>query len=537
MNEASTSGTPSGIHEHGGLKMSRQKTVSDVVVQIDGNSLTMEKVIRVAREGARVQLSESARARMADSRRALEKLVEGGRAIYAVNTGVGELVDVRIPPEELKTLQVNLLRSHSCGVGEKYPAEVVRAMMLLRANALAKGYSGVRPDIVQMLIDMINSKVHPIVSRQGSVGASGDLVMLAQLGLVMIGEGDADAGRGPEPGAKALNRKKLSPITLEPKEAISIMNGTQAMGALGVLALKDAAILADNAQIVAAMSLEALKGTSSAFDPRISNVRPHKGQVRVAQNMLKLVDGSEIMVSHHDCPKVQDAYTLRCIPQVLGASIDAIWYGEDVFDVEMNSATDNPLFFPDEGMVISGGNFHGQPLALAMDFLGLAAHEIGSFSERRIARLVDDKLSGLPAFLTRHGGVSSGMMVPQYVAASLVSENRVLVHPASADSIPTSANQEDHNSMGTIAAWKARQIVDNVRRVVAIEMIAAAQGLDFIPLSSSPAMEKVKGALRKEIPPLEEDRSISNEIEKVAKMISEGVFIEAAESACGFQRT
>jgi histidine ammonia-lyase len=361
--------------------------------------------------------------------------------------------------------------------------------------------------------------------------------MLAHLGLVMIGEGEADAGRGPEPGAKALSRGRLTPISLEPKEAISIMNGTQAMGALGILALKDAAVLADNAQIAAAMSLEALKGTSSAFDPRISNVRPHKGQMRVARNMLTLLDGSEIMVSHQDCPKVQDAYTLRCIPQVLGASLDAIWYGEDVLDVEMNSATDNPLFFPEDGMVISGGNFHGQPLALAMDFLGLAAHEIGSFSERRIARLVDDKLSGLPAFLTRHGGVSSGLMVPQYVAASLVSENKVLVHPASADSIPTSANQEDHNSMGTIGAWKARQIVENVRRVVAIEMITAAQGLDFIPLGSSPAVEKVRAVLRKEVPSLEEDRSISKEIERVAEMISNGAFIEAAESACGFQRT
>jgi histidine ammonia-lyase len=252
--------------------------------------------------------------------------------------------------------------------------------------------------------------------------------------------------------------------------------------------------------------------------------------------MLSLVQGSEIMVSHHDCPKVQDAYSLRCVPQVIGASIDAIWYARDVLGVEMNSATDNPLFFPDDGMVISGGNFHGQPLALAMDFLGLAVHELGSFSERRTARMVDDKLSGLPAFLTRHGGVSSGLMVPQYVAASIVSENKVLVHPASADSIPTSANQEDHNSMGATAAWKARIIAENVRRVIAIEMITAAQGIDFIHLSSSPAIEKVKRALRREVPPIEEDRSLTKDIEKVADMISQGVFVQAAESACGFQR-
>ena len=506
------------------------------VVRLDGDSLTMEKVVRVAREFAKVELAPAARDRMAKSRKALEKLVEGGRTIYAINTGVGELVDVRIPPEELKNLQVNLLRSHACGVGERYPVEIVRAMMLLRANALAKGYSGVRPDIVNMLVDMLNKGVHPSVPRQGSVGASGDLVMLAHLGLVMIGEGEADAGQGLEAGASALKRKRLSPVSLEPKEAISLINGTQAMGAVGVLTVKDAAVIADNAQIAASMSLEALKGTSSAFDLRISQVRPHKGQLHVSRNMLSLVQGSEIMVSHHDCPKVQDAYSLRCIPQVIGASIDAIWYAHDVLGVEMNSATDNPLFFPDDGMVISSGNFHGQPLALAMDFLGLAVHELGSFSERRTARMVDDKLSGLPAFLTRHGGVSSGLMVPQYVAASIVSENKVLVHPASADSIPTSANQEDHNSMGATAAWKARIIAENVRRVIAIEMITAAQGIDFIHLSSSPAIEKVKGVLRREVPPIEEDRSLTREIEKVADMISQGVFIQAAKSACGFQR-
>lgn len=507
------------------------------VVRIDGNSLTIKKVVRVSREGAKVELDGGARDRMARSRKSLEKLVEDGRIIYAVNTGVGELVDVRIQPEEQRSLQVNLLRSHACGVGERYPEEVVRAMMLLRANALAKGYSGVRPIVVSMLVDMLNAGVHPSVPRQGSVGASGDLVMLAHLGLVMIGEGEADAGKGLEPGAYALRRKKLSPITLESKEAISIINGTQAMSALGVLAAEDAALLADNAQIAAAMSLEALKGTSSAFDVRVSQVRPHKGQIRVSENMLSLVEGSEIMVSHHDCPKIQDAYTLRCIPQVMGATLDAIWYAEDVLGVEMNSATDNPLFFPEDGKVISGGNFHGQPVALAMDFLGLASHELGSFSERRIARLVDEKLSGLPAFLTRHGGVSSGLMVLQYVAASIVSENKVLVHPASADSIPTSANQEDHNSMGTIAAWKAREIVQNVRKIVAIEMITAAQGLDFIHLTSSPAIEKIRSVLRSKVAPLEEDRSLSHDVENVAEMISRGVFVSAAESVCGFQRT
>jgi len=517
--------------------MNASRETFSTTVTIDGNSLSLEKVVRVAREGARVSLASTARERMRESRAALEELVKDGKTIYAINTGVGELVDVRIPPDELNALQVNLLRSHACGVGDAFPTEVVRAMMLLRANALAKGYSGVRDDVVEMLVRMLNSGIVPFVPRQGSVGASGDLTMLAHLGLVLIGEGEADAGRGFEPGAKALARKKLKPLVLQPKEAISMVNGTQAMGALGALAVKDAAMLADNAQLAAAMSLEALKGTSSAFDPRISMVRPHRGQLWVSRNMVSLLQGSEIMVSHHDCPKIQDAYTLRCIPQVMGASVEAIWHVEDVLEVEMNSATDNPLFFPEDNMVISGGNFHGQPLALSMDFLGLSVHELGSFSERRTARLVDDKLSGLPPFLTRHGGVASGLMVPQYVAASLVSENKVLVHPASADSIPTSANQEDHNSMGTIGAWKARQIVENVKRVLAIEMITAAQGLEFITLKSSPAIEAIKATLRKAVPPLEADRSLSKEIELVAQMLSSGEFVQSAESACGFQRT
>jgi histidine ammonia-lyase len=521
----------------GGLRMVETEDPREGAVQVDGNSLSIEKVLRAVRGGAKAQLSPAAKKRMSESRSSLMKLVEDGRIIYAVNTGVGELVDVKIHPDELMQLQVNLLRSHACGVGERFPAEVVRAMLLLRANALAKGYSGVRAEVAEMLLKMLNAGIVPSVPRQGSVGASGDLVMLAHMGLSMIGEGEADAGRGYEPSSTALKRKRLAPIILEPKEAISLINGTQAMGAVGVLAVKDAGVLADSAQIAAAMSLEALKGTASAFDPNVSNVRPHQGQLRVAKNMLALLEGSEIMVSHHDCPKIQDAYSLRCIPQVMGASLEAIWYAVNVLEIEINSATDNPLYFPEEGKVISGGNFHGQPLALALDFLGLAVHELGSFSERRTARLVDDKLSGLPAFLTRHGGVGSGLMVPQYVAASLVSENKVLVHPASADSIPTSANQEDHNSMGSICAWKARTIVENVNRVVAIEFITAAQGLDFISLSSSPAIERVRTALRAAVPPLEEDRSMASDIEKVADMISRGVFVEAAERACSFKRT
>jgi histidine ammonia-lyase len=517
--------------------MKREKQTAPPSVRIDGNSLSLEQVVRVARGRSRVRLDPASRDRMTRSRNELEKVIDSGRAIYGVNTGVGELVDVRIPPDEIRLLQVNLLRSHACGVGERYPEEVARGIMLLRANALAKSHSGVRPKVVEMLLEMLNRGIVPSIPRQGSVGASGDLVMLAHLGLVMMGEGEADAGKGYEHGALALRRKGLEPITFEAKEAISIINGTQAMAALGVLGQTDAARLADNAQIAAALSLEALKGTASAFDMRVAEVRPHAGHIRVSKNMLALLEGSEIMVSHHDCPKIQDAYTLRCIPQVMGASLEAIWYAEKVLTTEINSATDNPLFFPEDGVVISGGNFHGQPVALAMDFLGLAVHELGSFSERRVARLVDERLSGLPPFLTRHGGVSSGLMVPQYVAASLVSENKVLVHPASADSIPTSANQEDHNSMGTISAWKARQIVENVQRVVAIELITAAQGLDFIPLTSSPAIEKVRAALRREVPALEEDRPLSRDIEKAVGLMANGTLVDAVESTCSFERT
>jgi histidine ammonia-lyase len=505
-------------------------------VVIDGSSLTIDQVVGVARSRGEVSLGDEAKKRMMSSRAALEKLLEAGTTIYAVNTGVGDLVSSRIPKKDLKALQLNLLRSHACGVGEPYPEEITRAIMLLRANALAKGYSGVRPDIADALLGMLNAGIHPQIPRQGSVGASGDLTMLAHLGLVLVGEGFADSGHGMEPGKDALARKGMKPLSLEAKEAISIINGTQAMTAIGALAVRDAANLADNAQIAAALSLEALKGTSAAFDPRISKVRAYPGQARVAENMISLLDGSEIMLSHKHCSKVQDAYTLRCIPQVLGASLGAIWYAEDIVSVEINSATDNPLFFPEDSSVVSAGNFHGQPVALAMDFMGLAVHEIGSFAERRVARMVDHKLSGLPAFLTRHGGLSSGMMVPQYVAASLVSENKVLVHPASASSIPTSANQEDHNSMGTIAAWKARQILANSTRIVAIEMLAAAQALDFVSASSSEVLEEVRASIREKVPPLNEDRSMTSDIEALGEMIGAGVLADIAEHSCGFRR-
>ena len=505
-------------------------------MSIDGSTLTIDKVVSVARLGAATELSADSRKRVAEARESLERLLEQGGTVYAVNTGVGDLLDVKIPEDELLALQVNLLRSHACAVGPPLPMEVVRAMMLLRANALAKGYSGVRPELVEILIDMLNHGVHPVIPRQGSVGASGDLALLAHLALVVIGEGQAESKAGIGSGSEAMASAGLKPMRLESKEAISLINGTQAMTAVGCLAAEDAANLIDNAQIIAAMSVDALRGTATAFDESISRVRPHKGQMAVSKNMTSLLSGSEVLRSHRHCAKVQDAYTLRCIPQVVGATMDAVWHCMGVLGTEMNSATDNPLYFCDDSKVLSGGNFHGQPVAMAMDYLGLAVHELGAFSERRLARLVDHKLSGLPPFLTKQGGVSSGMMMLQYVAASIVSENKVLVHPASADSIPTSANQEDHNSMGMTSAWKSRLIVDNVTRVLAIEMLAAAQGLDFIPLHTSPAIENVRKVLRSKVPRLEADRSMAADIDAVARMISDGVFVDAVEGACEFTR-
>ena len=503
---------------------------------MDGTTLSLDKVLAVARKGAVVEVPDEVRQNVSRARASLERLISEGATVYAVNTGVGDLVDVRISKDDLRALQVNLLRSHACAVGEPLPSDVVRAMMLLRANALAKGFSAVRPCIIDMLVSMLNSSIHPVVPRQGSVGASGDLALLAHLALVLIGEGQAENGPDPIPGAEALERASLTPVVLEPKEAISLVNGTQAMTAVGCLAAEDAACLVDNAQIAAAMSLEALRGTSTAFDCAISKVRPHRGQVAVAENMISLLEGSQIMMSHRHCAKVQDAYTLRCIPQVMGATLEAIWHAMAVLNVEINSATDNPLYFPEDGRVLSGGNFHGQPVALTMDYLGLAVHELGSFSERRTYRLLDHKLSGLPPFLTRHGGLGSGMMVPQYVAASIVSENKTLAHPASADSIPTSGGQEDHNSMGMTAAWKARSIVENVTRVISIEMISAAQGLDFVPHHSSPPIEAVGELLRTVVPRLEEDRSMAEDIEAVARMVSTGSLVDVAAQACEFKR-
>ncbi len=501
---------------------------------IDGDSLTIDQLVAVARHGAPVMLSDIAFERLDRCRKSIDSAIEDGRVIYGVNTGFGELAQVHIGAQDISQLQVNLIRSHSVGVGEPFSTEVVRGMMLLRANALAKGYSGVRRIVVDTLLQMLNKGVTPVVPQQGSVGSSGDLAPLSHMVLVMIGEGEAIYGGSVMSGAEAMRQAGIPTLSLEAKEGVALINGTQTMCAIGAFAGFDSMVLMRNAVIAACMSLEALRGTRAALDERIHQLRPHRGQIDVAHAMMSVLLDSEINRSHAQCGKVQDAYSLRCAPQVLGASLDTIRYVRGVIHTEMNSVTDNPLVFPEIIRVISGGNFHGQPVALVMDFLGIALAEIANIAERRINRLVDPKLSGLPAFLTRNSGLQSGMMIAQYTAAALVSENKVLAHPASVDSIPTSAEQEDHVSMGTIAARKARAILDNVKNVIAIEYMCAAQGLDLLaPLHPSEPVERAHSVIRSVVPTLEGDRSMSSDIAHIRRLIESGEIVRAVESETG----
>ncbi len=478
----------------------------------------------MARGGRRVQLSDDAAGRMRASRAVVEGIVTDGRTAYGVTTGFGDLADVRIEPQQTAELQRNLVRSHAAGVGDPLPAEVVRAMLLLRANALAVGLSGIRPEIVELLLGMLNATVHPLVPSRGSVGASGDLAPLAHLALVLIGEGEAwvdDAGPGP--GAEALERAGLHPVTLEAKEGLALLNGTQLMGALAALALDDARRLATSADVIGAMSLEAMLGTAAAFDESLIAARPHPGQVAVAAHLRELLADSEIGASHAaSAHRLQDAYSLRCMPQVHGAVRDALDHLERVLAVEMNAATDNPLVFP-SGEVISGGNFHGEPLALAIDYAKMAVAELASISERRSARLVDAHLSGLPAFLTDAPGLRSGLMIAQYTAAALVNELQTLAHPSSVDTIPTSANQEDHVSMGATSALHLREVVDRTEAVLAIEALCAAQGLDFrAPMRPGAGVARAHARLRSLVSHLAEDRPPADDIGQVRELLRAG---------------
>jgi len=505
-----------------------------MVVAIDGESLTIDDVVQVARFGKKVEIADSAIEQIKKSRDVIENAIKEGRTVYGVNTGFGDLASVSIGPEDLAKLQVNLIRSHSAGVGQPFSIEVVRGMMLLRANALAKGYSGIRFETLSTLIGMLNSGVTPVVPQKGSVGSSGDLAPLAHMVLVLIGEGEAFYKGERMDGLKALKKAGLTPVSLQAKEGVALINGTQPMTSVGALTVYDAMNTVKDAMIAASLSLEALRGTRAALDKRIHDIRAHEGQTDVATSMRALLIDSEINKSHTECGKVQDAYSLRCAPQVIGASLDAIRYVQSVVETEINSATDNPLIFTDDGAVVSGGNFHGQPIALAMDFLGIALSELANISGRRVNRLVNPHLSGLPAFLTTEGGLENGMMIAQYTAAALVSENKVLAHPASVDSIPTSADQEDHVSMGTIAARKASFILENVKNVIAIEYMCATQGIDLLaPLKASKPLESAKSVIRKVVPKLEDDRVLSSDIEKIRNLMNDGEIVTPTEKISG----
>ncbi|MHA1924803.1 MAG: histidine ammonia-lyase [Candidatus Thorarchaeota archaeon] len=505
-----------------------------MAVVIDGTSLTIEDVVKVARHNEPVELAETALDGILSSRDVIERAVKEGRIVYGVNTGFGDLSEVCIDSKDLAKLQVNLIRSHSAGVGPSFSTEVVRGMMLLRANALAKGFSGVRLDVIEILIDMLNAGVTPIVPQQGSVGSSGDLAPLAHMALVMIGEGEAICKNEIVNGGEALSRAGIKPLVLQAKEGVALINGTQPMSAVGSLIVYDALGLLKDACIAASMTLEALKGTRAALDERIHSVRRHEGQTDIARAMLEILRDSEINQSHADCGIVQDAYSLRCIPQVLGASLDAIRYAQNTLEIEINSATDNPLVFSEKDDVVSGGNFHGQPIALAMDFVGIALSEIANISERRVNRLVNPNLSGLPAFLTTESGLESGLMIAQYTAAALVSENKVLAHPASVDSIPTSADQEDHVSMGTISARKAAQILENVKNVIAIEYMCAAQALSLLlPLHPSEPLKLAFEAVREVVPQLDDDRPLHQDIARIREKIESESIVTRVEKITG----
>ena len=504
------------------------------MISIDGNSLTLADVVRVARLRETVEISATGRQQLAASRAIVEKLLDSTTPVYGISTGFGNLSQIWISPEEREALQRNLILSHAAGVGDYLPEDVVRTAMLMRANSLVKGYSGIRPATVEMMLELLNRGVYPAVPSKGSVGASGDLSPLSHIALVLMGEGKAFVAGKLVTGAEALAAVGLFPVAFAAKEGLALINGTQIMTAVGALVVHDAALLMKAADIAAAMSLEALRGTRTAYDERIGRIRPHPGQLASSANLLKLTADSRIMESHENCGKVQDAYSLRCVPQVHGASKDAVRRARETIEIEMNSATDNPLIFPDTGEVISGGNFHGQPVALVMDYLKTALAEIGSISERRVNRMLDAHLSDLPPFLTAYPGVDSGLMITQYTAAALVSENKVLAHPACVDSIPTSANQEDHVSMGTIAARQSREILENSRHVIAIEMLVAAQGLDFLkPLEPGVGVQAAYKAVRAEVPHLEEDRVPAEDIATVYRLLVGETIVNQVETAVG----
>lgn len=504
-------------------------------LHINGNNLSLEAVKGVAVSRRAVLLAPDARESVSRARAVVDEIVASNKVAYAITTGVGKLSDVRIAGEQIRELQVNLVRSHAVGVGTPLSIPETRAMMLLRANSLAKGHSGVRAIVIDTLCEMLNRGIAPIVPSQGSVGASGDLAPLAHLALSLIGEGECfDENGVRRPSSETLKSAQIKPLVLESKETISLINGTQAMLAVGTLALLQAEVLVDSADVIGGLACDALKGTDAAFDERIHLARPHTGQLKTASNLRKMLEGSQIRESHRDCGRVQDAYSLRCIPQVHGAVRDTLAHCRETFQIEANSAVDNPLVFMTDlkssaGDVISGGNFHGEPLAFALDFLAIALSALAGISERRIERLVNPALSeGLPPFLAPGAGLNSGFMMPQVTAAALVSENKVLAHPASVDSITTSGNKEDYVSMGMTAALKLKRVAENTRNVLAIEAMAVAQALDFLaPLKSSKRGQSAHSAIRSVCPTMEKDRVMYNDFVRISDLIERGKLAES----------
>lgn len=511
--------------------------ISTSILELTGNDLTLEAVAAVAANPSmRVRLSDTARQCIEQSRQVVEAVLTSGQTVYGINTGFGAMSSVTIPPEQLEQLQLNLVRSHAAGTGPALDEATVRAMMLLRANTLAKGYSGVRPEVVEMLLALLNHSICPVVPAQGSLGASGDLAPLAHLAQVLVGEGQVWQDAKAVPAAPVLKQAGLDPLVLKAKEGLALLNGTQMMTAMGILTLLQAEQLALHAEISGAMTIEAVKGSAQPFDARVASARPHPGHARSAGIARKLLANSEIMASHAHCAKVQDPYSLRCIPQVHGMVWDTLARVRETLRIEANAATDNPLVFPD-GDVISQGNFHGEPLAMAMDMLGIALSELASIAERRIDKLMNPAFSELPAFLVGEPGqegLNSGLMIVHYTAASLVSENKVLSHPACVDSVPTSNDKEDHVSMGAIAARKAQKILEHTCWVVAAELFCAAQGLEFHgELKPGDGVLAAYQIIRQEVPALKADRSCAQDVERVVALMEDARITQAVEAAVG----
>src|SRR5215469_8191815 len=506
--------------------------MTDRRLLLDGETLSLEEIRDVARGGIHVELAPEALARVERARALVDRMAAGEAPTYGINTGFGTLAEVRIDRKDLRTLQRNLLLSHAAGVGTPLPLPEARALLLLRCNVLAKGYSGIRPRTLQLALDMLNRGVIPVVPERGSVGASGDLAPLAHLALVLIGEGEAFVGVERLPGRAALARAGLEPVVLEAKEGLALVNGTQAMCAVGALALARAERLAEVADLAGAMTLEGLLGSHKPFLPEIQEVRPHPGQRASAERLREFLADSELVLTHEHCSKVQDPYSLRCMPQVHGAAREGIAFAHRILETEVNSATDNPLVFVDSGRIISGGNFHGQPVSLGLDVLAMSLTQLATISERRVEQLVNPSLSGLPPFLAKNPGLNSGFMIAQVTSAALVAESRILSHPASVDSIPSSAGREDHVSMGMTAALKARQVVEFTRSCLAVEVLVAAQALDFRkPLRAGKGVAAAHAAVRQVVPPMEEDREIHRDIEAVSALIDSGALLAAAHAA------